>query len=25
MLCHRVTAEIAGNIGATASVILHTC
>jgi hypothetical protein len=25
MLCHRVTAKIAGNIGSTGSVILHTC
>lgn len=25
MLCHRVTTKIACNIGATASVILHTC
>jgi len=25
MLCHRVTGKIACNIGATASVIQHTC
>lgn len=25
MLCHREPAKIACNIGATASVILHTC
>lgn len=25
MLCHGVTVKIACNIGATASVILHTC